>query len=161
MRKEKAMSQTWNWHLYDVPDNRLFILALEYLFPQDSILIMEFAAIPDSLAREIETLGYRIPENCVLVSEFKKTGISHNNTLAIRVTRRGLRIIFGSEERWQKDIKFWLEHVHVKRDKTYLMTGYDLGADDGFMVTQAVPEDKIKQFCSKVSSKYEKVREPM
>lgn len=162
MGNNTAASHMWNWRLYDVPDNRAFILALEYLFPEDSILVLEFAAIPDSLIRGSKALGLGLPKNRTLVSEFTKTGASHasNTWVTIRLTGAGLRRVFRSEDRWQGDIESWLEHVHVVRDKTYLMTGYDMAAD-GFVVARAVPEETIKQFCSRVSCKYEKVWEPM
>lgn len=161
MGRNKTASQMWNWHLYDVPDNRVFILALEHLFPQDSVLVMDFVATPDSLARESKALGLGIPENRTLVSEFIKTGVCHtDDKVTMRLTGAGLSQVFGSEDRWQEDIEFWLVHVHVVRDKTYLMTGYDMVVD-GFMVAQTVPEKAIKEFCRSVSCRYKKVRESM
>jgi hypothetical protein len=155
------MPKTWNWHLYDVPDDRLFILALHDLFPQDSFLLVDFVSLPDFLAREMTNRGFPLPENCTLVSEVEKTGVAHGCTLGFHLTGPGIRLICGSEKRWVRDVRFYVEHIFVKREKTYLMTGYDFGTDDGFMVTHAIPADKIKQFCSRVSCKYEKVREPV
>ncbi len=137
------MSKTWNWHLYDVPDDRLFIMALHDLFPRNSILVMDFVAMPRFLVSQSKALGLGVSED--------------RARLTMPLTRAGLRRLFGPGAK-----PLWLMHVHViRRDKTYRMTGYDLGTDDGFMVTQTVPEDKIKQFCTKVSCKYEKASEPL
>ncbi len=155
------MSQTWNWLLYDVPDNREFLLALEHLFPQDSFLVLEFVAVPDSLAREISSLGLRLPKDCTLASKARKTGCSRGCTLNFWLTRHWLRLVFGSEKRWANEVRLHLEHVHVMRNQTYLMIGYDLGTDDGFVVTQSVPEEEIERFCTRVSCSYKRTLESM
>ena len=136
------------WRAGPVRDLTIFLRALIDFVPLGSILYLEGGTPTGDILNFLENHKAENTAKLALGTIWPRPKTFH-----IPITPENLESLAElTEKRATPEAAI---HLHVYKDDKVFLQLYDAFFDDPFYITKEIPEEKVKEFCDRLNTKYE------
>jgi len=140
------------WKAGPVRDLTIFLRALIHFVPSGSILYLEGGTPTKEILAFLENHTAEKTQKLALGTIWPIPKIFH-----VPITQENLESLAKlTEKRATPEAAI---HLHVYKGDKILLEWYDAFFDYPFYITKEIPEEKVKDFCDKLNTKYEDATE--
>ena len=138
-----------HWKVSRARDLPAFLRALVELLPEDSILSLEDGSPPGQLRQFLDDKAVLEQSHVAMGTVWPRPSVFHVPATAENL----LQLADIAESCAEPEVAI---HLHVYRRGEVLLQWYDTFADP-FQISKKIPEEKVREFCGRLSIHYEAV----
>jgi len=135
------------WKVSRAKDLPAFLRALVHLLPQDAILYLEGGSPPGRLRQFLDENSIPEQAHVAMGTIWSRPLIFHVSATAANLSQ----LADIAEHCAEPEVAM---HLHVYRDGKVLLQWYDAFSDP-FYISKQIPEEKVHEFCDRLSIQYE------